>query len=261
MNNLELQMVEILKDLKANHFVIGVKAEFEAEGTRMDEALRLKEIVMKADLDLTIKIGGCEAIKDLYDARSIGVKRIVAPMIETPYALKKYFQSIDKVFPLEEQKEMEFFCNIETETGYRNFQDMLAIPEIKKLKGIIIGRVDMVGSLGLKRDDVCSDYILDITRDLLFDAHQANLLGVVGGGVSIDSMPFFNKLSNVGLNNYETRKIIFKCPEALGETAKDGLLKAVQFELLWLKNKRDFYGKIFEEDKNRIDMLEKRWIK
>lgn len=87
MNNLERKMLETLKDLKANHHVIGIKAEFEAEGTRMEEALRLKEVVTKAGLDLVIKVGGCEAIKDMFDARTIGVKGIVGPMIETPYAM------------------------------------------------------------------------------------------------------------------------------------------------------------------------------
>jgi hypothetical protein len=45
MNNLERKMVEVLQDLKANHNVVGIKAEFEAEGTRLEEALRLKEVV------------------------------------------------------------------------------------------------------------------------------------------------------------------------------------------------------------------------
>ena len=94
MNLLEQQMCDTLKDLKENHHVWGVKAEFEAEGTRLEEAMRLKEVVTKAGLDLTIKIGGCEAIKDMLDARTIGVKAIVAPMVESSYALKKYVQKI-----------------------------------------------------------------------------------------------------------------------------------------------------------------------
>lgn len=42
MNNLEKRMVHTLENLRQEHNVIGVKAEFEAEGTRMEEALRLK---------------------------------------------------------------------------------------------------------------------------------------------------------------------------------------------------------------------------
>ena len=78
MNLLEKKMVDTLKDLKENHHVLGIKAEFEAEGTRLEEALRLKEVVTKAGLDLTIKIGGCEAIKDMFDARTIGVSALLA---------------------------------------------------------------------------------------------------------------------------------------------------------------------------------------
>ena len=77
-------MVEQLQDLRENHHVNGVKAEFEAEGTRLEEAMRLKEVVSAAGLGLTIKIGGCEALRDMYEARVIGVERIVGPMVESP---------------------------------------------------------------------------------------------------------------------------------------------------------------------------------
>jgi len=102
MNSLERRMVDTLKDLRENHHVIGIKAEFEAEGTRMEEALRLKEVCMKADLGITLKIGGCEAIKDMYESRVIGVEKIVAPMVETAYALKKYLAATKLVFPEDE---------------------------------------------------------------------------------------------------------------------------------------------------------------
>ncbi len=61
--------------------------------------MRLKEVVSDAGLELTIKIGGCEALRDMYEARVIGVSRIVAPMIESPYALSKYLKALRMAFP------------------------------------------------------------------------------------------------------------------------------------------------------------------
>jgi hypothetical protein len=258
MNTLENHMIEVLKDLKDNHHVIGVKAEFEAEGTRIEEALRLKEVVTKAGLELTIKTGGCEAIKDMYDARAIGVVNLVAPMIESAYALKKYLFSIKNSFPEDERKNICFLINIETIDGYRNFDRMLELPEIKDLGGVVLGRVDMTGSLGLTREDINSDKIYELAKDLFTKAKKKGLKCVVGGGVAKEALPFIRNLGGL-LDRYETRKVIFQCPEALDDKAEQGILKAVGFELMWLKNKRDFYGMIFNEDKQRIDMLQSRY--
>lgn len=259
MNTLESKMLEVLQDLKANHNVVGIKAEFEAEGTRLEEALRLKEVVTRAGLELTIKVGGCEALKDMYDARSIGACRIVAPMIESPYALAKFLKAAKMVFPKEEIQQVSLLANIETKMAFDNFDDMLKIDNIGELDGIVVGRVDMTGSLGLTREDVNSDKIFEMTKELFTKAKAKGLECVVGGGVAKESLPFFNKLPKGLLNRYETRKVIFSCPESLSNEAPNGILKAVGFELMWLKNKRNFYGAIYSEDEHRINMLEKRY--
>lgn len=260
MNQLEKKMVETLCDLRENHHVVGIKAEFEAEGTRLEEALRLKEVVTKAGLDLTIKIGGCEAIKDMYDARTIGVKTIVAPMIETPYAMKKYVQATKFVFPEEERKEIKFLINLETITGFKNIDEMIKAPSFAELDGIVLGRVDMTGSMGLTREDINSDEILNIAKVMSEKMKNVGKDMVIGGGVSAHSLPFFKSLPY--LSRFETRKIIFDSESALNDKNADkGILKAVGFELMWLKNKREFYGMIFREDEARLTMLEARYKK
>ena len=70
----------------------------------------------------------------------------------------------------------------------------------------------------------------------------------MGGGVSAASLPFMRELPAGCLDRYETRKVIFECPAALENGADAGILKAVGFELMWLKNKRDFYNAISIED-------------
>jgi len=262
MNKLEKKMVETLIDLRENHHVIGVKAEFEAEGTRLEEALRLKEVVTVAGLGLTIKIGGCEAIKDMFDARTIGVSAIVAPMIETSYAMKKYVQATKFVFPEEEREDIKFLINLETITGFNNMNDMITSPDFAELAGVVLGRVDMTGSMGLTREDINSDEIYNIAHVIANKMQQINKELVIGGGVSAHSLPFFKNLPENSLTRFETRKIIFDAQKALKDPHADkGILKAVGFELMWLKNKRDFYGMIFEEDAQRLVMLETRYKK
>lgn len=262
MNQLEKKMVTILTDLKENHHVIGVKAEFEAEGTRLEEALRLKEVVTKAGLDLTIKIGGCEAIKDMFDARTIGVNTIVAPMIETPYAMKKYVQATKFVFPEEEREDIQFLINLETITGFNNLNDMIASPYFKDVDGVVLGRVDMTGSMDLTREDINSDEIFNIANVISTKMYGVNKEMIIGGGVSAHSLPFFKNLPKGSLSRFETRKIIFDAQAALADPNADkGILKAVGFELMWLKNKREFYKMIFEEDSQRLTMLEARYKK
>ena len=258
MNNTEKAMVDILKNLRDNYCVTGVKAEFEAEGTRLDEALRLKEIVMKSELGLTIKIGGCEAIKDMYECRTIGVDRVVAPMIESAYALKKYIMATKIAFTDEEREDIKFSANIETILGVSNFDEMLSIPEVEFLDGIVMGRVDLTGSMGLSRNDINSYEVFNITKELFTKSKKRGMENAVGGGVSAYSIPFIKELQP---DRFETRKVIFKCPEALEKDTEKGILKAVEFEVLWLRNKKEYYRSASLEDYTRLKMLEDRYLK
>ncbi|MDD4003917.1 MAG: aldolase/citrate lyase family protein [Elusimicrobiaceae bacterium] len=259
MNSLEIKMVDALRDLREKHGVVGIKAEFEAEGTRMEEALRLKEVITRAGLELSLKIGGCEAIKDMYDARSIGTARIIAPMIESAYALKKFMQSGKLAFPVEEYENMELGINVETMQTVNNLDDILASPAAKELDFVVIGRVDLSGSMGLDRDSINSEAVFKPVYEICDKCQRAGLRVGIGGGVSADSLDFFRNLPKGSLSYYETRKVIFAVPQGLGQNAPDGILKAVGFELMWLKNKRNYYGAIYEEDAHRIVMLEDRY--
>ena len=259
MNLNEKKMLDILKFLKDSG-AVSVKAEFEAEGTRTEELLRLLDIARKADMKIGLKIGGCEAVRDLIEAKQFGVNYVIAPMVETQYALSKYALAINRVFSPLEQNEVIFLANIETITTYNNFQSMLKVTsESKNIDGFVMGRVDFVGSLGKSLDSVDEGYVLTHTLKLADFTKEYNLDFVVGGGVSKQSVPFLKALSNVHLSRFETRKIIFGSQALYTEKIEKALLDAVHFELLWLLNKRDFYSLITNEDDKRIKMLNDRW--
>jgi len=261
MNNLEYQMLSSLKLLRDEYGIEAVKAEFEAEGTRLDELLRLIEIVRKAKLKLGIKIGGCEAMKDLMECKQIGVDYIIAPMVETHYALKKFIEAKNKIFYEEEKKFTTFLINVETDQTFQNIKEISKVVENSKneIQGFVFGRTDYSLSKNLHRDDINSDTVLNDVLKVSSICKNLNLELVVGGGVSADSLEFLKKVKDNFLTRFETRKVIFSKNSLDIKNLGKGMVEAVKFELLWLKNKKNYYENIFNEDNKRIEILQKRW--
>lgn len=260
MNIKERQMLDILKRGKNEYGYVAVKAEFEAEGTRTDELLRLVEIARKADVRLALKIGGCEAMKDLMEAKQIGVDYIVAPMVETPYALWKFIDAKNKVFSQDEQQDTDFLVNLETITAYRNLEEYIKMATRPGgIDGIVFGRVDFVMSMGLNgRQDINRDDVTQMVKDTAAACKLAGLDMVVGGGIAAEAVPALKQVQNIHLTRFETRKVLFS-GESINQANMDAALQdAILFELLWLENKRDYYGAIHREDEKRIEMLSAR---
>lgn len=254
MNKTQAAMLDILKSLRDECGVVGVKAEFEAEGSRLDEMIWLSEVINRADLFLNMKIGGCEAIRDLDQCIEIGAQSIVAPMIETPFAMSKFVGAAKKVFG-DRVDEINWTINAETKDCHENLDSIIDTGK-GFLNSITIGRVDLSGSMGLSRavinDDVVSKEVYDIAKR----THDAGLKCGFGGGISFDAIPFIKSMKGLG-EYFETRKVVFTYTDD-EKILKKGILGAMKFETLYLENKCEFYSRISNEDKARLKMMHER---
>lgn len=305
----EEKMLSILRELKEKYNAIGIRGELEAEGSRINELMLLSRLGALSSLKLFIKVGGCEAISDIRKAEELGAYGILAPMIESGFAVKKFKEAIRKVYGsgycvpnLENTKTtsgLEKIINIETITGYEKLEDILKEGK-KEIDTISIGRVDLSSSLGIDRSGINSDKIFNITKDIMEKSKEYGYKVNFGGGISEDAIPFIEELFPLN-DRFETRKIVFdlttlrddtkkmetEClksstnkvtseflkngsqkiaPEFLKsdlqkinpEFLKSAIKKAMEFELLYLENKRNHYEIIAKEDEERIEMLRKR---
>jgi hypothetical protein len=249
-------MLDALKRGRDKYGVVAVKAEFEAEGTRPDEFHRLLDLAGRADLKVALKIGGCEAVSDLLASLVYGVDYIIAPMVETPYALTKFIEAKNKTHGADD-RQTAFLFNLETQTTLDNLDAMLPIARAGT-DGIVFGRVDFTLSRGLPRGAVNDPAITEAVLTVARACAAADLELVVGGSVSIDAIDALRQFQAVRLDRFETRKVIFDGAAAASDSIVQGIENAVQFELLWLKNKRDYYARIAGEDAARIGMMENR---
>ena len=65
MNN---SIIEILKILKYEYNLLALKAEFD-EGISLDELALFADLANTVDVELTLKIGGPNALRDMHEAR------------------------------------------------------------------------------------------------------------------------------------------------------------------------------------------------
>ena len=228
------KLLNYLSDLKTNFNAIGLKAEFETEGASFDDICLLKELSTKSELPLSVKIGGCGDIRSLIDTQRIKANTIVAPMIESPYALQKFVESYKQVYGNSEQKP-NLYINIETLEAINNLNLIFESEYMRDIFGIVLGRGDLAQSLDITVDN---KKIEDIIQLIITRTKSYGKKLIIGGKILPENIGHFN---NTGISGIETRKIIFKPP-----VNKEGIIRAIEFEIKWLESKHS---------KNNLDII------
>lgn len=254
MDNTKRKMLDILRELKnaVGGGIVAVKAEFEAEGSRKDELIMLRDLIETAGgLDFIIKIGGCEAVHDLDQCKLLSATGVMAPMIETPFAMEKFKKAFTKVYG--EQSKVERIINAETKNCLSCFDDILKAGE-NFLTGVTVGRSDLSASMGIERKNIESKEIFEASKEFVVKARAKNLVTNFGGNIGIGSVPFILKMYPY-IDRFETRKVVLTKSDN-AEVLKSSIILALNFELLYLKFKSDYYTRMATEDIARIKRLQ-----
>ena len=251
MNTEERKMLDSILELKEVYGVYGIKAEFEAEGARMDELICLRELILRADLKFITKIGGCEAVHDMQQCKLLGASGIMAPMIETPFAMSKFVGAAKRVYK-EDINTVEWIINAETETCLANYDEVLKVGK-GFLNAVTVGRSDLSSSMGIERKDIESEPVFNATRELLQKSRAQGIVTNFGGNIGIESIPFILRMSDVA-DRFETRKVVITMDND-EKKLKKAIHKALNFELLWLLNKQNYYSRLSTEDMTRIERM------
>ena len=254
--SLKHKIVEDLKVLKSEYGVVSIKAEFEAEGSRKDELIMLRDFVEEVGLGLIIKIGGCEAVHDLDQCKLLDATGVMAPMIETPFAMRKFKGAVKKVYGDIEQDniKIERIINAETKTCLKNFDEILDEGE-GFLTGVTVGRSDLSASMDIVKKDIETEPVFLATREFCEKAKSKGLITNFGGNIGIESIPFIINM-NQYIDRFETRKVVISKQDD-PVFLKKAIASALSFELDYLKFKSAYYTAMATEDAARIERLTK----
>ena len=99
MNSSLFDLENKLISLKSTKLLLAIKAEFEAEGTRIDELSVISYLCLKNQVSLTLKIGGPCAKRDIYEAFQLGATNILVPMVESEFAFEFCYGSYKSLIP------------------------------------------------------------------------------------------------------------------------------------------------------------------
>ena len=245
----EITITEITNQLMSlkDSGVVGIKQSFEDEGVILEDVLKIKRLCDKLDLKLNVKIGGCEAVTDINNCLSLETSGIVAPMVESEFALEKFVESIISNTNDQDRSLIDFFINIESKSAIQNLDKILSSPSSKLLKGIVVGRSDLTKSFGYGKQDVNSKEICEIVKNTFKEAKSFNFTTIMGGNIGHSSTSFIEELvvDNL-LDKIETRNVIVDLSKSGTKDLDDLLKNALLFESQWMQYKAQFYNDIGE---------------
>ncbi len=251
---LEKKLIEHINYLKKKYSLVGIKAEFEAEGSSHNDIFLLRSITNKTKTKLYVKIGGVEAINDIKFLLGINVDGIIAPMVESKFAAFKFLNFFKNV---EINKKPNLTINIESKNAFENIYEIFSVVK-NEINDVTIGRTDFAGSYFNNNVFPNSSFVTKKIIEISKIFKKAKIRVAVGGSIDKTTIKNYsqNTLIKKNINKIETRKIILPTTKFLG--IKKALDDALKFEELYILMKNEINDFKIKSDLSRLSVLRTR---
>lgn len=224
--------------------IVSLKGEFEAEGLSRDSVAAEAAFAARNHLPYLVKIGGCEAKSDVRFLMMQGIRSVVAPMIESAFAMRKYMEMIpDGAFD-------HVGVTIETVDAVERIEALLDAGE--KLNEVTVGRTDLTASYD--GTDVNSDETVAMVKTVARAAAKRGLPTTMGGSINAKTLALLQRDGELRelIAAVETRKCVMKVESFL----LDGALEdAFAVERALLDMQLAHHGALTRAAGDRIEKL------
>jgi hypothetical protein len=192
-----------------------VKAGLEFERNSLCELDALRVLARIIGKPLAVKIGGPDARTDIDLCADRGASVVIAPMVETAYALKVAAEAAAL-------RSVAFGINLETVTAWQNLRAMMESTLWARVQFVTIGRSDLAASMGYDNDDA---EVESVVRDIVatIAATDPALPVAVGGRITVDNAASVAAISS----RVSTRQVCFETTPA---DAPAAVAAALHFE-------------------------------
>ncbi len=213
-----------LKELATETDLVALKSGTEVEDMGFEEIGLLRKL-SSGIVPLYVKIGGAEARNDIRHLAALGVDGLIAPMIESPYALQKFVEALEQLLTPDQYQSLLKGINIETVNAVKNLQEILKSREIGEITQITAARSDLSASMQLEADH---PQVIESCAQIVRLAKEQDLRTSVGGGIQPQIVPTL--LEQVGPDYVNTRHLMIDCKN-LQRDAAETIKECIHFEL------------------------------
>lgn len=234
-----------LQHLTRSAQIAALKSGTEVEDMSFEEIAVLRQL-SKEIVPLVIKIGGPEARQDIRNCIKHDVDMILAPMVETVYALTNFVETAVSIIEEKESNHIQLAFNLESKTAYSNLDAMIQSRAFAMLSQVTIGRGDLSKSMHLAVDD---DEVTRVTISALKRLSRNRVTTSVGGGLTVKNIP--SMAATLPSDRFNTRHIVLHNNKKFQTNPAQSLFNGLAFE-------KDLYLLLAELFQDRSNYYQKR---